>query len=793
MFASISFSTPNRELYTYSVPERMRAVVMPGIRVHAPLGRRFAIGMVVAVTEDAPGFETKPLKEPLDTAPVLDAALLALTRQLADATFCSWGEVIQAALPLGLNFISERRIRVGDSAGFIPGFGADILQDLAAAGDLPLEEAERRWGERVIDRLIDAGAIERYDEPKRRIGDEAEWVLTWASDGRHTLQHHPRKAAWWKRTEALADLDLPMPTSRVMEETGLKEHNIRRLIELGMLRSERRAVKRHAVNLETGPMAALNPEQEAAFAAIVAGYSEPKPPVLLFGVTGSGKTEVYIHALAECRRRGKGGIVMVPEIALTPQTVNRFRAVFGDAIAVMHSRLTDRERYNAWSDIRAGRTPIVIGARSAVFAPVPDLGLIIIDEEHDASYRQDDPAPRYDAREVARMRAALSGAVLVMGSATPDLGTLFATAKGEMRMLRLSKRHGSAQLPPVVITDLRQYRKAMRGPLAVPVYLAMEEVLARGEQAIVLYNRRGYARFLMCEACGHTPECPDCSVTLTYHRTSHTMRCHYCGHSHRAPSVCPSCDDPAITEQGSGTQKVEEELEGLFPAARILRMDRDTTARRDAHASILRAFGAGEADILVGTQLVSKGLDFPNVTLVVVVNADTELAFPRYDGAERMFQLLTQVAGRSGRAGKPGRVFLQTFKADHPALIHAATHDFEAFARQEMASRKPLSWPPYSQVVTFHLRGADAHAVAAAAHALTRALEVESGAWPVLGPAPASIYRIQKDFRWEVLVKCDRHLRIDARVDWLERVFRRYQTDRPAGAGSVRIHTALAR
>jgi primosomal protein N' (replication factor Y) len=793
LFASVAFPTPTRDLYTYSVPEPMRASVVPGIRVHAPLGRRHAVGMVVAVTDTPPGFETKPLKAPLDTAPVLDAALLALTRQVADATFCSWGEAIQAALPLGLNFVSERRIRVGDTAAHIPPAGADILQDLAAIGDMPLEEAERRWGDRILDRLIESGAIERYDEPRRRIGDEAEWVLAWAADGAHTLRHQPKKAAWWKRTEALADLDLPMPTSRVMDETGLKEHNIRRLVDLGILESVRRAVRRVSADAGVGPLATLNGEQQAAYEAILEGYSQSRPPVLLFGVTGSGKTEVYMHALAECRRRGKGGIVMVPEIALTPQTVNRFRAVFGESVAVMHSRLTDRERYNAWSDIRAGRRTIVIGARSAVFAPVPDLGLIVIDEEHDASYRQEDPAPRYDAREVARMRAEAAGAVLVMGSATPDLGSLFATAKGEMRMLRLTRRHGTAELPPVVITDLRQYRKAMRGPVAVPVFLALEEVLSRGEQAIVLYNRRGYARFLMCEACGHTPECPDCSVTLTYHRTTHTLRCHYCGHSHRAPATCPSCDDPAITEQGSGTQKVEEELAALFPAARILRMDRDTTAKRDAHASILRSFGAGEADILVGTQLVSKGLDFPNVTLVVVVNADTELAFPRYDGAERMFQLLTQVAGRSGRAGKPGRVFLQSYKADHPALIHAATHDFEAFARQEMASRKPLSWPPYSHVVTFHLRGADSTAVAAAAHALTRAVEAESGGWPVLGPAPASIVRIQKDFRWEVLVKCDRNLGIDARVDWLERVFRRYQTDRPAGASAVRIHTASAR
>lgn len=789
----MALPTSVRELFTYSVPEGIADSVRPGVRVHVPVATRFAIGVVVRVHGTPPDFETKPIRSVLDAEPVLSSELLDLTEWVSRATYASWGETIQAALPVGLNFVSEKRIQAVTDASVSLAL-ADIHLEVAEAGSMPLDEAERRWSPKAIQRLLKSGAVELFEQPKLQIGAEQEWVVDWSRDGRSVLDTllaaPPKRASTWlSLAAALPDLDLPMPMSRLLDETGAKEHQARRWIDLGILESKKSEVRPDGVDLSmhSERMNALNDEQHAAFEPILAAFDAPNEPFLLFGVTGSGKTEVYIKALHACVERGKGGIVLVPEIALTPQTVNRFRRVFGERIAVMHSRLTDRERYNTWMDLRSGRKTIVIGARSAVFAPVRDLGLILIDEEHDASYKQEDPAPRYDAREVAFARAKACGAVVVLGSATPSLTTLHAVAKKQIRMLKLTKRHADAGLPPVNVIDLRQYRNAMRGPLAVPVYLAIEEALARGEQAIVLYNRRGYARFMQCESCGHTPECPNCSVTLTYHRAAETLRCHYCGYSERSTRRCGSCGKPDVQEQGSGTQKVEEELQEQFPKARLLRMDRDTTSRRDAHARILGTFGGGGADILIGTQLVAKGLDFPNVTVVAVVHSDTELAFPSYRSAERMFQLLTQVAGRSGRAGKPGVVHLQTYKPDHYSLIHAAAHDFEGFAREEMKVRKALLWPPYSHLVTFEFKGKEASTVMAVAQQFSIAVTRESGAWPVLGPAPSAIHKMLSEYRWELLVKTDPDLDVDARVEWLNRVFSTYLERRPAGGTTVRI------
>lgn len=789
----MALATSVRDVFTYSLPPELVALVLPGMRVHVPVGTRFAIGVVVRVHESAPAFATKPVRSVLDTEPVLSAELLALTEWVSRATFASWGETIQAALPVGLNFVSEKRLQAVTNASVSLAL-ADIHLDVAEAGSMLLDEAERRWSPKAIQAMLKSGALELFEQPKLQMGAEQEWVVDWSADGRAVLDAllaapPKRAAAWLAVAAALPELDLPMPMARLLTESGAKEHQIRRLIDLGILESKRAAIQADAINTAMFPdrMHELNEEQQEAFEPILAALDAPVEPFLLFGVTGSGKTEVYIKALHACVERGKGGIVLVPEIALTPQTVNRFRRVFGERIAVMHSRLTDRERYNTWIDLRSGRKSIVIGARSAVFAPVRDLGLLLIDEEHDASYKQEDPAPRYDAREVAFARAKACGAVVVLGSATPSLTTLNAAAKKQIRMLKLTKRHAAAVLPLVNVVELRLYRKAMRGPLAVPVYLAIEEALAKGEQAIVLYNRRGYARFMMCESCGHTPECPNCSVTLTYHRAAETLRCHYCGHSERATRRCGSCGKPDIREQGSGTQKVEEELQALFPKARLLRMDRDTTSKRDSHARILATFGSGGADILVGTQLVSKGLDFPNVTVVAVVQSDTELAFPSYKSAERMFQLLTQVAGRSGRADKPGVVHLQTFKPEHYSLIHAAAHDFEGFAREEMKVRKALLWPPYSQLVTFEFKGKDAAKVMAVAQQFSIAVTQESGSWPVLGPAPSAIQKMLSEYRWELLVKTDAALDVNSRVDWLNRVFSTYLERRPEGGTAVRI------
>ncbi len=787
-------ATSVRSQFTYSVPDAFVPSLRVGMRVHVPVGKRFVIGVVVRIHSNPPDFETKPIRSVLDKDPVLSSELLRLTEWVSEATFSSWGETIQAALPVGLNFISEKRVQAVTDASVSLAL-ADILLDVAEAGSMSMEDAERRWTPKAIRRLLDTGALELFEVPKTVMKAEEESVVDWSPDGKEILNEmllHPpkRSAGWLPIAELLPDLDFPMSTVRFLAETGAKDHHLKRFVQSGVVESRRMEVGPVSVDHSMFPerMNSLNEEQSVAYEAIELAFETASEPFLLFGVTGSGKTEVYIKALHSCVERGKGGIVLVPEIALTPQTVNRFKRVFGERVAVMHSRLTDRERYNTWMDIHSGRKTIVIGARSAVFAPVHRLGLMIIDEEHDASYQQEDPAPRYDAREVAYARARFEGAVVVSGSATPSLTTLHAAAKGAIRMLRLTKRHAEAVMPEVSVVDLREYRHAMRGPLAVPVFLAIEQALSRGEQAIVLYNRRGYARFIQCEACGHTCECPNCSVTLTYHKTTESLRCHYCGYSERSTRRCKACGKPENAEQGSGTQKVEEELRELFPEARMLRMDRDTTSKRDAHARILTTFGSGGADILIGTQLVSKGLDFPNVTVVAVVHSDTELAFPSYKSAERMFQLLTQVAGRSGRADKPGVVFLQTYKPEHYALIHASSHDFESFAREEMRMRKSLHWPPFSRLVTFEFKCKDSALVTQVAHCFAIQVQQESGTMPILGPAPSAIQKMHNEFRWELLVKADLEMGIETRTQWLNRIFSGYLTHRPEGGSSVRIN-----
>ncbi len=480
---------------------------------------------------------------------------------------------------------------------------------------------------------------------------------------------------------------------------------------------------------------------------------------------------------------------MVPEIALTPQTVSRFYQIFGDEIAVLHSRMTKRERLHAWKDLNEGKKNIAIGPRSAVFAPIQSLGLIILDEEHDSSYKQMDPAPRYHARETAIVRARMNNAVIIMGSATPSMQALNMAAKEKCELLELKKRHANAVLPEVKILDLKQYQgKAMKGEFAIPLFMAMEEALEKKEQIILLYNRRGYASYLQCENCGHIPESPESSVSLTYHKRKNLLMDHYTGYSRRKDTQCEQCGSPNLRVQGSGTQNIEEQLEELFPDASIIRFDRDSTSRKGAHEHILKQFGDGKADILIGTQLVAKGLDFPNVTVVGVVNADTELAFPSFQATERMYQLLSQVSGRSGRGEKAGTVFLQTRQPDNPALIFAKDHNHRGFAKQEMEFRKPLYYPPYSRLIKFELKSVKEHEVNMAAHAIKDSTERVVPDIPVLGPSPAAIPWMNKKYIWEVTMKLDPEKGGNYIEALLDKIMDVYEADIKGKFSSVRVN-----
>ncbi|MEX0895080.1 MAG: primosomal protein N', partial [Balneolaceae bacterium] len=463
--------------------------------------------------------------------------------------------------------------------------------------------------------------------------------------------------------------------------------------------------------------------------------------------------------------------------------------IFGDLIAVLDSRLNQRERYEAWNGLRSGEKQVVIGPRSAVFAPVKNLGMIVVDEEHDSSYKQFDPAPRYHARDVAIMRANIENAVVVMGSATPSMVTLHGVRKKKHTLLQLTSRPESGMgMPEVKVLDLKHYRSAMRGPLTVGLYEAIQEALEKEEQIILLYNRRGYASYLQCEDCGHIPQSPDCSVSLTYHKKKNMLLCHYSGYARKADTHCENCGSGSMEAKGSGTQQVEDEISGLFPGAKILRMDRDTTSGKHAHREIYETFLNGKADILIGTQLVSKGLDFPNVTVVGVLSAETELAFPSYRSGERMYQLLSQVAGRAGRGTKAGFVYVQTWKPDHRAIRYAQEHDFWNFSREELAQRETLMYPPFSRMIVFQFKGASWSKTQMVAEAFCDVMRMETSEHAVLGPTPALIEWMYGLYQWEAHIKIRTEHPAKAIEKLLDRIFNRFDREKPKGSGSVRIN-----
>lgn len=803
-YADIVFPTPVRKAFTYSIPEAHAGSVQAGMRVWVPLRRHNAIGMVVRVHDETPDFNTRPLIKPLDEQPVIDPELLKLTEWMHRFYYAGWGETIQAALPVGLNFFSEEVLQVGEHAQpfGLSGPAGEIFEAVQEKGQYPLKDARRRWAgdayEGMIDKLIGQKLLEVWERPSVKITQKMEKLWSWsdkadAGNVEACIEQHTNskgKPKWIKALEVLRAMELPRIQPELTEHELLEYYTLNRIREEGLIEMDE--VPAHQVKprmeYDPGRLKKLNEQQQQAYEAILEPVGQQDfQSFLLYGVTGSGKTEVYIHALRKVMEQGRGGLILVPEIGLTPQTVRRFYQIFGDQIAVLHSRLSDRERYDAWQALRKGEKKIAIGARSAVFAPVQNLGLIIVDEEHDSSYKQEDPAPRYHARDVAIMRAYLNKGVVVMGSATPSMIALHGAEEGKHQLLRLPSRHARARLPEVHILDLKQYKHAMRGPVAVPLYQAVEKALERREQIILLYNRRGHSSYLQCEGCGQIRECLNCSVSLTYHKKFHQLRCHYCGYACSAHTDCPECGSSEQVPQGAGTQKIEEEVGELFPEAGVLRLDQDTTSAKNAHEELLGQFGRGEADILLGTQIVAKGLDFPNVTVVGVINADTELAFPSFRSGERMYQLLSQVAGRSGRAEKEGVVYFQTWQPDHPALQCAREHDHARFAQKEMAFRRELSYPPFSRLMAFYFRGREEQKVQEVAEAFTLSLIDAGGGDGVLGPSPAAISRMNRDYRWECLLKIKPSNGAGAIEKLIDRTFEIYEQRKPKGSGAVRI------
>lgn len=498
----------------------------------------------------------------------------------------------------------------------------------------------------------------------------------------------------------------------------------------------------------------LNDAQNQALLALQKAIKERKnQKFLLHGITGSGKTEVYLQAIASVIEKNRQAIVLVPEISLTPQTVKRFRQRFGEKVAVWHSHLSTGERYDQWCKIKSGSINVVVGARSALFAPLPNLGMIIIDEEHESTYKQEEN-PKYHAREVAGKRIELAQGILLLATATPSLETYYRAETGTYQYLSLPSRVDDQCLPTVQVVDMREeLKRGNKGVFSQPLIQAIERKILAQEQIILFLNRRGFSTFVICRECGLVLNCPNCDLSLTYHNNDGLLKCHYCQFRQKTPDLCPRCQSRYIRYFGTGTQKVEEELQRIFPSAKVLRMDADTTTKKDAHKQILNSFGQGKADILLGTQMIAKGLDFSNVTLVGVITADTLLNFPDFRAGEKTFQLLTQVAGRAGRGEKEGEVIIQTYCPEHYSIQCAQKHDFLSFYRQEIEYRKTLNYPPFSYLAKITIKGEKEQQVITKAQEIAFCLQKTNLATEILGPIPAPLSKIRGQYRWQIILK----------------------------------------
>lgn len=793
-YVHVVLPLPMDTSFTYSVGE---TPVEAGTRVVVPFGARTLTGVVVgADARPADPLKVKQVSQILDDEPSLSDDLLELTRWVSEYYMCSWGEAARAALPPGIDVSSSLRVRAADdppdSDDAVERAVLDHLVGREDASVVALSRAVDGCTPAAIRRMERKGLVQVFasvSSPRVRTATERIIGLV-----------EPNAQAPGAKQRAVLEFlagkgDLAV--SAVLEATGASSATLRSLERRGVVSLGEREVSRtpDAEALYDRPVSPVDfhAHQRAAADRISEAVDGAEfRTFLLHGVTGSGKTEVYIAALGRTLDTGRGGIVLVPEIALTPQTVRRFRARFGDRIAVLHSRLSDGERYDAWRAIRRGDFDVVIGPRSAVFAPVRNLGLVIVDEEHESSYKQFDPAPRYHARDVAVVRASREGAVCVLGSATPSLESLYNARSGKYELLTMPERvtppgHEPARLPKVRIVDLAAERRSGRrdGAVSAPLQAAIRRRLDDGHQVILLQNRRGFAPVLECADCGWSPACPDCAVTLTYHKSKRQLRCHYCGRAFRYDGLCGNCGGDSLENLGAGTQRVEEDLVGLFPDARILRMDLDTTSGRNAHDRILSAFGRGEADILLGTQMVAKGLDFERVTLVGVIDADAGLLLPDLRSDERIFQLLTQVAGRAGRAELRGEVLLQTRNPDHPVIRLAKRHDYDGFAETVLPARHALGYPPFTRLVRVDFRGPDERDVAEFADRWKRAFDANGHAIECIGPAAAFVPRVRKTWRMHVLLKAARSVPASVLRDTV-----RETTDR-AGRPPARTRIAI--
>ena len=742
--------------YSYKVPEEFVDMLEVGMRVHVPFGKanRLIQGIVLGMEQesdsDVEDEDLKEIAEVLDFSPVLTEEQLWLAEELRKSVFSYKISILKAMLPGFLNSSYDKILYPLEGLSQKDRDRLFGSQESLAFSSLDLEKQAEMM------RLTRKGLLKlEYQAVDQKKVKTQSWVEV-NLDTLEKLEISNRAKKKLELRKYLLAHPESAPLADLLEHYSREQVNF--FVEQGALTILQKEVQRSAAyfeGIESSQSLELNPEQKQACEAVVGAIGKQQPPFLLQGITGSGKTEVYLQIIQGALDMGKTAIVLVPEISLTPQMTERFIARFGDKVAILHSGLSNGEKYDEWRKVERGEAQVVVGARSAIFAPLKNLGVIIIDEEHEASYKQDSN-PRYHARDVALLRAQYNQATLVLGSATPSLESRARAGKGVYQHLRLTQRANPlASIPQVQLIDFRDYiGQNETSNFTPPLIEAIQDRLDKKEQVVLMLNRRGYSSFVMCRECGTVDTCPNCDISLTLHMDTKTMNCHYCGFSKEIPHVCPNCQSRSIRYYGTGTQKAYDELAELFPQARILRMDVDTTRKKGSHQALLEQFGSGEADILLGTQMIAKGLDFPNVTLVGVLNADTALNLPDFRSSERTFQLLTQVAGRAGRAEKAGQVLIQSYNPNHYAIRFAKDQDYEGFYTYEMGIRRQLGYPPYYFTIGITLSHKKEEEVRRRAYEVMEILRSGlSDASIILGPTPKPIARTHNLYHYQILIK----------------------------------------
>ena len=786
--------------YSYLVPESLAAAAVPGVRVMVPFGRgnKESEGLILARVQEPKLPGSKAIRQILDPEPVLDKAGIDLALWMRGRYFCTVFEAVKTILPAGLWYglreiwsLAMEPEAARSAAVGIPGAWQvlDLLEKQGGKADIRvLRDALGDGAEKPLKAMKKAEILTCETDAKRKIADKSHRMVELAvnTEDAYALTEPKRRSAP-ARYEVVNFLATAgrTPAAEVSYYTGASSRTLKTMEKAGLIAfSEEEELRVPSLDdVEPGPEIVLNEEQQRAFEEILGRVQAAKPSVtLLHGVTGSGKTQVYLRLVQETLALGKTAMVLVPEIVLTPQMMRKFSSYFGSRVAMLHSSLKMTERYDQWKRIRRGEVDVVLGTRSALFAPLKNLGLIIMDEEQEGSY-QSENVPRYDAREVAKYLCVREKAALVFGSATPTVETAWAVEQGSYQKALLRRRYNENALPEVLIADLRQeILNGNPGLISTPLRQELEKNLAAGEQSILFLNRRGNSRMLLCGECGYVPQCPRCSTAMTYHSANGRLMCHYCGHSEPAADTCPECGG-WMKHVGAGTQKVEEELRELFPEAGILRMDADTTA--GGHEEILQTFERERVPILLGTQMVAKGLDFENVTLVGVLSADISLYVDNYRAAERTFSLLTQVVGRAGRGGKTGRAVIQTYTPGNDVIRCAARQDYDAFYESEIRMRRLRRYPPFADLFTVTVSGTEEGRVLRAAvsvretlRQLCRRPELAAGEPEVLGPAPAPVVKVNNRFRYRCTLVGKNDKATREMLAWLQKDFAKDSANR---------------